>query len=305
MKNGIQWSRRAVIWVGISVLFLGSAPAAFGNAEEEDLASLLPRIEAWQASEESQTFFPESLFEYINGAAEIYLSYDFRQLIVAQFQKAGSEANIGVEIYEMATPTTAFGIYSAERYPENVFIGIGQQGYVEEGTLNFLTGRYYVKLLCFDCGEETEDVLRRFAGGIVKNAGAEPGWPEALNALPEEGRIPNTEKFILKNFLGYGFLHDGYMATYRDGALEFDAFLIEGADSSDARSMLERFIEAKGASSPEKAGAVVLVRDRYYHNIYLAEAGRYLCGVMKIPDGSEKTGEKFIEILVGNTKKLK
>ncbi|MCK7469683.1 MAG: hypothetical protein MZU95_01910 [Desulfomicrobium escambiense] len=34
-------------------------------------------------------YFPETLFEYIDGAAESYLSYDFRELLVADLQKKG------------------------------------------------------------------------------------------------------------------------------------------------------------------------------------------------------------------------
>jgi len=52
----------------------------------------------------ARTFRPDNLFEYINGAAEAYLSYDFKGLIVADFGADASKATLTVEIYDMGIP---------------------------------------------------------------------------------------------------------------------------------------------------------------------------------------------------------
>jgi len=293
-------AKKAFVGLGVLLFTVSGLAGAFDGAT--GLESLLPQLKDWSPSEDPQSYFPESLFEYINGAAEIYLSYEFKELIVAQYQKAGSPANLSVEIYDMAAGRNAFGIYSAERFPDNRFIEIGSQGYIEEGTLNFLVGRYYVKLLCFDCEEEATE-LRRFAGDIVRLAEQEPGFPVQFSAFPEAGRLPHTDKFILRNVLGYGFLHDGYLATYRIDDQEFDCFVLEGSDPEDAAAMLEKFLEAKGSSSKTAEGH--LIKDRYYHHIYIARTGRYLCGVMKIRPGFEELGERFLRALVENAGRLK
>lgn len=279
---------------GLTVL-AGTVPA---QSEGQGLMKLLPEFTDWTQSEDSQTYFPENLFEYINGAAEIYLSYDFHELVVAQYQKKGTESAMAVEIYDMGGPINSFGIYSAERYPENPFIPIGVQGYLEEGSLNFLAGRYYVKLLCFDCEEESERTLKGFAEDIVTRVGGTGGFPGLLAAFPAEGLVPNTEKFILNNVMGYGFLHSGFMANYRLGDQAFDCFVIVGKDENDARSMLGRYLEAKGKPSLEQQSEGYVIKDKYYHNIYIGRTGRYLCGVIKIKDGFEKMGEKYLASLM-------
>ncbi len=267
---------------------------------KEQIQRLLPEVTAWAQSEDSQTYFPENLFEFINGAAEIYLSYDFNELIVAQYQKKGAESSMAVEIYDMSSPTNSFGIYSAERYPENPFIPIGVQGYMEEGSLNFLVGRYYVKLLCFDCEDESERTLKGFAERIVKRVDDKGGFPGLLAAFPDEGLVANTEKFILNNFMGYGFLHSGFMADYQLGDQAFDCFVIVGKDDKDAQTMLDRYLEAKGNSSLKQRSEGYIIWDKYYHNIYIGRTGRYLCGVLKIKDGFEKTGDKYLTSLLRN-----
>jgi len=279
--------------------------AGYGLAAGEDnveLTSLLPKVETWSQTEDPQTFFPETLFEYINGAAEIYLSYEFNQLIVAQYQKGEAEDNMAIEIYDMGSNRNSFGIYSAERYPENTFIKMGVEGYLEEGSLNFMVGRYYVKLLCFDCGEASDKVLKSFADEITNRVEDKGGFPDLLQVFPREGRAAHTEKYILQNFMGYGFLHDGYLVNYSIPEHEFDAFLIEGKNSTETDEMLRRYLEAKGKENVEKISGGFHLKDRYYHNIFIAQVGNYLCGVMKIKDGSEELGKKYLNEMVGNLK---
>jgi len=279
--------------------------AGYGLAAGEDnveLTTLLPKVETWSQTEDPQTFFPETLFEYINGAAEIYLSYEFNQLIVAQYQKGEAEDNMAIEIYDMGSNRNSFGIYSAERYPENTFIKMGVEGYLEEGSLNFMVGRYYVKLLCFDCGEASDKVLKSFADEITNRVEDKGGFPDLLQVFPREGRAAHTEKYILQNFMGYGFLHDGYLVNYSIPEHEFDAFLIEGKNSTETDEMLRRYLEAKGKENVEKISGGFHLKDRYYHNIFIAQVGNYLCGVMKIKDGSEELGKKYLNEMVGNLK---
>jgi hypothetical protein len=274
--------------------------------EKEDvspLLSLLPQVEAWNFSEAPQDYFPQSLFEYINGAAEIYLAYDFQELIVGQYKRKSSEKSLSIEIYDMGNEKNSFGIYSAERFIDNTFIPIGNQGYLEEGTLNFIVGKYYIKLLCFDCEEEADAFLKLFSAEIVKGVKDEGNLPPILGFFPEEGLIQNSEKFFLRNFMGYSFLHNGYLADYRYKGLEFDCFLIEGESVEDAQTMLKQYLKAKKEQIAHKTSIGYRVKDRYYHNIYLMRVDNYICGVKKIKEGSEEVGERYMRKLIKSLKK--
>ena len=171
--------------------------------------------------------------------------------------------------------------------------------------MNFLVGRYYVKLLCFDCEERSEKWLRSFSEEVVNRVGAEEGFPAHLEAFPGEGQIPNTEKFILRNVMGYKFLHDGYFASYKMNDIVFDCFLIEGNDTEDASNMLKEYLDAKGAASIQKISQGFQIKDRYYHNIYISQVDNILCGVMKISDGFEEIGERFFKELIQSVKLAK
>ena len=292
-------------FMGILILFLMFLPTLMVRSEEKSqvsFESLLPEIQGVRITESPQIYYPETLFEYINGAAEIYLAYDFKQLMVAQFKKIDAPDSLTVEIYDMGNPKNSFGIYSAERYPDNQFLPLGTQGYIEEGALNFLVGDYYVKLLCFDCEERTDEMLVAFSKDIANRVGYKGGFPVLLDTFPQEGMLPNTQKFILRNVMGYRFLHDGYLATYETKDLSFDCFLIEGSSPEEAQNMLEQYLEAKGASTVQKISNGYRIKDRYYHNIYLTQVGQYLCGVMKIKEGFEEIGDKYLLSLIQSLK---
>lgn len=274
-----------------------------GNENTPSLHSLLPEMENWKSIESAQDYFPETLYEYIDGAAEIYLGYDFKQLIVGQYEKRDSRASLSVEIYDMGNGKNAFGIYSAERFPDTRFTPLGNQGYLEEGSLNFLVDRYYIKLLCFDCGEESESYLKQFSQAILQKIHDMGQLPSLLDVFPEEGLVPNTEKFILHNFMGYSFFHDGYLADYRFGDFEFECFLIEGKDGKEAQNMLDQFLTAKGEGNIEEIPLGFHLKDRYYEHIFLARVGNYLAGVMKIKDGQEDEGKKYLQALIQSLEK--
>jgi len=277
--------------------------ALFDKEEVSSLRALLPKLGSWKFSEAPQNYVPGTLYEYINGAAEIYLAYDFKELIVGLYNKEESEPSLSLEIYDMGNEINSFGIYSAERFPESQFISLGNQGYLEEGTLNFIVGKYYIKLLCFDCGEESDKLLKLFSQEVAKKVKFKGQLPPLLKLFPDEGLIQNSEKFFLRNFMGYSFLHDGYLANYKLLDLEFDCFFIKGENAEDAKNMLERYLEKKGKQNVQKISLGYRIKDRYYHNIYMTRVENYLCGVMKIKDGFEEVGERYFGKLVGSLKK--
>ena len=288
---------------GLAVIMLASpaaaAPPAGGGSGPD---KLLPNPPGWTLVEKPRSFAPVSLFEYINGAAESYLSYGFQELAVADYKSDSGPATITVEIYDMGGNLNAFGIYSSERYPGSRYLDIGAQGYFEEGTLNFFAGRNYVKLLCFDCGLTAEAALKGFAADIEKRLGEEKGsLPEALGFFPPEGLAANSEKFVRQNVLGYGFLHDGYLAGYEVSGQEFELFIVAGGNEAEAKSMLDQYLaaQAKSGSPAEKSGPGYHVSDRYARNVFLAVKGRYLAGAMRVKDGAQAVGLKYLEDLLG------
>jgi len=279
----------------LAILILGSASGAAARPQDA-LAGRLPKLAGWAMSEAPQKYLPETLFEYINGGAESYLSYEFMELALGQYKASTGKATMTVEIYDMGTPRNAFGIYGAERYPESRFLPIGVQGYIEDGALNFLAGRYYIKLLAYEAGAEAETALKTFAAEILKGVKDVGAFPIPVTSFPKEGLIANSERFILRDFLGLKFLTNGFVAAYKAAGGEFDAFIIETKTPAEAQGLLQairnHYTKSTLTVTPTAFG--VRIKDPYLANILIAGAGRFLCGVTKIKDGAEPDGEKII-----------
>lgn len=273
--------------------------------ELSSLISLLPEKATWNQSEPPRSYLPENLYEYIDGAAEIYLSYDFKELLVGQYKKEEGSASLTIEIYDMGNEKNSFGIYSAERFPGSNFIAIGNQGYWEEESLNFIVGKYYLKLLCYDCGEDSENSLKLFSAEIARKVKDQGSLPPLLSLFPREGLIQNSERFILRNFLGMSFLHDGYLADYRLQDAEFECFLAEGKTKEEAEGMLRQYLDfyARSSDPAQKISLGYHLKDRNLKHIYLAKVGSFLCGVKGIKDGFEEAGENYLELLIKSLKK--
>jgi hypothetical protein len=246
-------------------------------------AFIFPEMAGWKQSGEIQTFLPKTLFEYINGGADLYLTYDFQELKVAEYSNE-MKASVTVEIYHHKTPTDAFGIYSQERLPEANFVDIGAQGYIETNVLNFVAGPYYVKINSFKTGPDDREVLIVFAKKVSETLGERGTLPFILSTFPEEGKKKNSEKFISKNFLGYSFLYSAFTADYEVSGTKFKLFVIEPGGKTECKNMIQKYVEQTGKTEKNVTEGRYLVQDRHHGDIELHWQGAHLWGIVSLND---------------------
>jgi len=252
-----------------------------------------PEISGWKQSGEIQTFTPKTLFEYINGAADLYIMYDFQELKVAEY-KNEKKASVTIEVYEHKTPTHAFGIYSQERLPNANFIDIGAQGYIENNVLNFLTGSYYVKMTSYHTGAEDREILLTFAKKMSENLGTKGALPAILSSFPEEGKKKNSEKFINRDFLGYSFLHSAFTADYELAGRKFKLFVIEGVDRENCREMVEKYVQKSGNTGKNILEGIYKISDPYHGEVEFGWKGKLIWGALNLADASLRS--KYLRV---------
>ena len=201
-------------------------------------------------------FYSSDLYRYMDGGADIYLKYGLVGLAHREYQSAGVEMT--VDVFDMGSPLQAFGIYSAERSPEYHFISIGAEGYSSESTLNFLQGRYYVRLSAF--GDRAAPALDSFARTISRSIGGDRSLPAVLDILPRENRVARSEKYVMQSPAGHDFLAPALTASYRfDGKVT--SLVISLA--ADAREANERVEQLRSYYSPRQGEVVFFARGRY------------------------------------------
>ncbi len=253
-----------------------------------------PAMTGWKQSPEVLVYSPDKLFDYINGGADLYLKYDFQELRVAEYQ-GENMASLTVEVYRHKTPTDAFGIYSQERLAKADYLPIGGQGYREEGVLNFVAANYYVKISSANMEGRNEKVLQDLARRVAKNLGPAGGLPVLLSAFPEEGKKKNSERFIAQNFLGYGFLSDGYTADYDLSGKKWKLFIIAGRTPEKCRNMLAQYWKKIGQEKPDLGEGPYTIPDPYHGKIDLTWKGKYIWGTLGLDDS--KLGTDYLKRL--------
>lgn len=301
MKGQRNKTFRLFLFLGFFLfsLFDGMILLSQETRPNPELQTLLPEISGWKLSEEPQTYFPGSLFEYIDGAAEAYIGYDFKELIVASYQKSGTETSLTLEIYDMGTPLNAFGIFSSERYPENPEVAIGNAGYLEEEVLNFISGRFYIKLICYNGNDQTADYLKQFAAQVEARIKDKAALPEVFRYFPAEGRVRNSEKYIKRNFMGFDFLQNGYAVIYRHNRAEFDGLVIDCGSPAEAQKRLQKIVDFYSAEKYpfRKEGNRYHQRNAYGQHVFLGQVKSYLFGFSRVP-------EDLVSLALGYFEKL-
>lgn len=243
----------------------------------------LPEIRGWKLEGKPQVFSPETLYEYINGAADLYLDYEFQELTVTEYQ-GEKKAGVIIEVYRHRDPTQAFGIYSQERLADARYLDLGAQGYYEPGLMNFLSGPYYVKINGLNLGEEDERILLPLARKVEEFLGGKTPFPSILSSFPTEGKKKNSEKFISRNFLGYPFFHSGYTADYEVAGNKFKVFVIVGKDSEDCQGMVEKYLQRTGRGMRQVSPGLYPLKDPYHGEIDLIWKGNLIWGILGLTD---------------------
>ena len=200
-------------------------PRASGIAQGQ-LGSLLrePLPGKTARQNPATTYSPDSLYQYIDGGADIYLLYDFQALLHQDFKIGATD--LITDIYEMGKREDAFGIYASERSPGYKFVAIGGEGYRDRGILNFFADRYYVKLS--GSGANVGPLLDQFARLVSGRIGGVRTLPPLLEKLPREHRVLHSEQYVKKDPLGHAFLAPAYVVTYAEGKQEIEARSFSG-----------------------------------------------------------------------------
>jgi len=283
----------------VLMLLVGSAWAL--SAEGYVAAKMIP--DGWVRAE-AQSFGPDNLYEYIDGAAPGYLRYSFQKLTVESLRPAeDAKTEILVETYVFPSHLDAFGIYSNERAPNLQYVKLGSEGYFVPSACRFYKGAYYVKLNATRDNEQVRQVQERLAKALAAKLKGEVRPPGLLKAIPRDHLIANSERYEGSDLLAHDFLGAGFTADYDLGEKKpAKLFFAIKPDSSQARSayyQLLSFLRERGEVGERVAlenGRGRVARHPFYGPSLICRSGPVVCGVLRMPN--EEAATKVVEELL-------
>lgn len=190
-------------------------------------ATGIPEIDGWSPAGEVAAYDAESLWEFINGAAETFMQYGFQGLETVELERDGTL--VAVSIYDMGSPINAYGIYRTELPDDVEPLAIGAQAIVSAPYQALLAkDRFYVKIDVYD-GEIDDAGGRAILETIAGSLPGSNGMPEQFGALPADGRVAGSERYTRDAFLGLRELSRCASAEYEGGRTIFAVLPAEGS----------------------------------------------------------------------------
>jgi hypothetical protein len=250
-RSYLTWSLASTAILVVSLLI---AMCSGGKREEKSMSNiknLMPAgVAGWQRVGEPATYDRETIFDYIDGAGEVYLQFGFRECAAADFA-APDQPKLTVEIFDMGSSEDAYGLMSHIR--EEPEAGVGQGSQQAGSILYFWQDRFFASICPERRTEAAENEMRRIADQIISTIGTTGAKPDILKYLPQSGlRTRTIRYFHLHPSLNYHYylspdnileLNDtteGLLAEYDpDGAL---LLLLRYPTQEAAESALKSFI---------------------------------------------------------------
>jgi hypothetical protein len=278
-------------------------------------------IGGWNLDGPAKRVEPKAIFDYMDGAGELYLGYRFKALDVYEY-KISSPDEILVELYWMETPDDAWGLLSGDWGGESVQLdsAAGHEKPDEvralygAGLLRLWSGNLYARVLTYQESDASKQAVLAIGRAIVTGR-PETKAPRLTRVLPRtigtqfslrtdrivflrSHLVLNSVYFLSQeNLLDLGPECALAAATYRREADSSTAkpvrvLLVRYADENAARKALEHFQRVYLAGKPIGAGdrGSVAIEDGWLGFIL---SGRGLGLVFEAPD--EASTRLFLE----------
>jgi hypothetical protein len=287
--------------VGIGFLSLSALIGPAMPAEQTPvpadftLAKALPQdVSGWRKSRDDEVYDRKNIFDYLDGAGELYLAFDFRFVFVREYARPQSPS-IVVEIYQMSSSADAYGVFTQDTDGEPV--RFGQEALYGAGLLRFWKDKVFVRIMADRETPEARDVIMK-VGGAIEAAVPEAGpKPEILGRLPVKGLESPTVRFFHTvislnsfyfmsnvNILNLSPETRVVMARYKIKDARATLILAEYPSEGRAFSAYGRFIEIflLQRFAPDRAFPPVELENKKYAGAI--QSGRYLAIVVEADD---------------------
>jgi len=176
-----------------------------------------PEVEGWTQTGAVRMHTAENLWEYIDGAAVLFVEYGVRTCMTADLSAADVSATI--DLYDMGSPLAAVGVFLREAAGRGADLaGVTVAALSPPYQALMVKGSTYVKVNVYE-GELTESAGRQLLQGLAASLPGEALMPPEFSLLPEAEKVAGSEGYQPGSFLGLTELTDCVYADYvgRDG----------------------------------------------------------------------------------------
>jgi len=223
--------RPGILPLALFLLFCAAAPGASKAG-----VPLLPESPGdWAVIEPPRTFGPDNLYMEIDGEAELFLQYEFREMTSAIVGRVADKGRTyRVERFLHGDPREAFGVYSQHRFPDQMTVRIESSEAILSGmSLDSFRGSYFVRIRAGGDDPGSPEELLALGRALLETIPGNGDPPAETRAFRIPGVVPGTTVFQKRAILGDERLAPGYEAKFDAGGLEGTLLLILQAGTGE------------------------------------------------------------------------
>jgi hypothetical protein len=199
----------------IFVFFEGARLALHANA-----INLPKTVGPWARPDSPRVINSKNIFEYMNGAGELYLGYRFSHIEVFDYTSENQD-NILVELYFMETSDDAFGLLSLDWGGESVSFTSPARALYGGGLLRIWSDNLYARIMADRETPASKQAVHTLGEAIVAKR-KNPPEPELLKFLRSDMGSPwKLRKDRLSFFRTYLVLNSVYYLS-EENILDLD-----------------------------------------------------------------------------------
>jgi len=249
----------------------------------------------------SEVFTPDTLFEKINGKAELYLSAGFKQLLCQRIQ-SDHDPELWMEafIYEMETASNAFSVFSMQRRDGGMPTDLSDFSYQTENAFFITQGSFYLEVIGSQANPEMKQLITAFLKHFIKNAISDKDGFSEISLFPDSCSDPNQISMIPSSAFGFDKLDNVYTSRCMVTGKELMIFLSNRGSAENARKLADEygaFLKTFGGKEvplTQKLGDSRLIEIFGSYELFFT-SGRYLLGVHEA--GSQDAAESMAATL--------
>jgi hypothetical protein len=240
----------AVFICGFSILMIQES---YADPIQTLHAALPKQIQGWSAEPNDRFFDDETIFDYIDGAGEVYRAYNMRNCLSRRYTTPKGPP-IVLDIFDMQSSEDAFGVFTHDQDGEPV--DVGQGGLYRSGWLSFWKDRFFVSIYMEEESAAAERAVRGLAKEVALLISREGPKPEILLLLPQKGLQPKTIRYLHhyvllnyhfyladENILNLGPDTKAALAEYKRGEEDARLLVVRYSERGKAAKAHKRFLK--------------------------------------------------------------
>jgi hypothetical protein len=292
--------RTAIVAIALGVALM----ALHGCGADRQPAGMLPdEVNGWTPDGEDGRYDADTLYDYIDGGAEVYRALGVVSVVGRRYAKEGAPEIIA-DVFDMGSSEGAYGAYHHDPR-EGGTAGPGTESEYIAGALAFWKGRYFVSVLAMDDTEDVKEAVLSIGRHVADAIVGEGAAPEIVAVLPEAGLLEDHVRYFRGPMLldRYYSLGDGNPLGLDDsseGILARYRISIDEGEDVDYVVLVVRF------ATPDRAdlGLAALGRMRPPESIEegAVTRGPFLVAVFGVPD--RETAQAVLEEVSARTTNL-